>query len=229
MNTSPYMPSPAYVGGPAAPTGAAISTGDTWHWAWSQIRKQPLLLAPFSLWVFLSALVCFGGIWLISSTEAIDNHWGIPLVFLFFFLLSVARLFQARATLVVIDDTRLRPHHLVTLPHAGRAIMMSCVLTLLYLVAAILFSLTPLVAFFLLLTTRFVIRDGLGGYAAMKRSASLMSSRSDTVLPALALFCLHILGAVTLVGWVLLIPVIDLMTTRLYMQLGAAHAPQGSR
>ena len=73
-------------------------------------------------------------------------------------------------------------------------------------------------AYFFLFATRGALARRLGVFKAIGRSCTLMGSGSAITL-ALAVWGLSILSLFTIIGWIVLWPVADLMITYAYVQL----------
>ena len=210
----------------------AVDVGAAWRWAWAQLKNQPLLLAPMPLWVAVGFAVGLTGINVIQEMPDVDNGWSVVFVPVMCLLFGVGLLIQTRASLVVASGRRLRVRHLVTLPNAVRSILLVCLCGVLQIVGGITGILGAVAAYFFLFATRGALARRLGVFKAIGRSCTLMGSGSAITL-ALAVWGLSILSLVTVIGWIVLWPVADLMITYAYVQLAgppdASPAPPTGR
>ena len=195
-----------------------VDVGDAWRWAWAQLKSQPLLLAPMPLWIAVGFAVGLTGINVIQEMPDVDNGWGVVFVPVMFLLFGFGLLVQTRASLVVASGRRLRVRHLVTLPNAVRSVVVFYLCGILQLAGGATVALGALAAYFFLFATRGALVRRLGVFKAIGRSCTLMGSGSAITL-ALAVWGLYILSLLTIIGWIVLWPVADLMITRAYVQL----------
>jgi len=195
-----------------------VDVGAAWRWAWARLKDQPLLLAPMLLWVVVGLAVGLTGTYLISEMPDVDNRWGIAFLPVMFFLFGIGLLAQTRASLVVASGRRLRARHLVTLPNAVRSVVVFYLCGILQLAGGATVALGVLAAYFFLFATRGALARRLGVFKAIGRSCALMGSGSAITL-ALAVWGLYVLSLLTIIGWIVLWPVADLMITYAYVQL----------
>lgn len=228
----PAGPPAGYGYRPAPVMRPTVDVGAAWRWAWARLKDQPLLLAPMLLWVVVGLAVGLTGTYLISEMPDVDNRWGIAFLPVMFFLFGIGLLAQTRASLVVASGRRLRARHLVTLPNAVRSILLVCLCGVLQIVGGITGILGVVAAYFFLFATRGALARRLGVFKAIGRSCTLMGSGSAITL-ALAVWGLSILSLFTIIGWIVLWPVADLMITYAYVQLAgppdASPAPPTGR
>lgn len=231
------------VGYPAAPPAGygygsplvmrpTVNVGAAWRWAWAQLKSQPLLLTPMPLWIAVGFAVGFTSINVIDEMPDVDDEWGVVFVPVTFLLFGVGLLVQTRASLVVASGQRLLVRHLFTLPNPVRSVVVFYLCGILQLVGGITGILGVVAAYFFLFATRGALARRLGVFKAIGRSCTLMGSGSAITL-ALAVWGLSILSLFTIIGWIVLWPVADLMITYAYVQLAgppdASPAPSTDR
>ena len=196
----------------------AVDVGAAWRWAWAQLKDQPLLLAPMPLWIAVGFAVGLTGINVIQEMPDVDNGWSVVFVPVMCLLFGVGLLIQTRASLVVASGRRLRVRHLFTLPNAVSSVVVFYLCGILQLAGGATVALGVLAAYFFLFATRGALARRLGVFKAIGRSCALMGSGSAITL-ALAVWGLYVLSLLTIIGWIVLWPVADLMITYAYVQL----------
>ena len=214
----PAAPPAGYGYGPPLVMRPTVNVGAAWRWAWAQLKSQPLLLTPMPLWIAMGFAVGFTSINVIDEMPDVDDEWGVVFVPVTFLLFGVGLLVQTRASLVVASGRRLRARHLVTLPNAVRSILLVCLCGVLQIVGGITGILGAVAAYFFLFATRGALARRLGVFKAIGRSCTLMGSGSAITL-ALAVWGLSALSLFTIIGWIVLWPMADLMITYAYVQI----------
>ena len=218
LSGHPAVPPAGYGYGPALVMRPTVNVGEAWRWAWVQLKNQPLLLAPMPLWVAVGFAVGLTGINVIQEMPDVDNGWSVVFVPVMCLLFGVGLLIQTRASLVVASGRRLRVRHLFTLPNAVSSVVVFYLCGILQLAGGATVVLGILTAYFFLFATRGALAHRLGVFKTIGRSCTLVGSGSATTL-ALAVWGLYISSLFTIIGWIVLWPVADLMITYAYVQL----------
>ena len=231
---SAYGPPPGYVPQPGMGTGGGVppypggaiggvpmSVGDGFSWAWSKFKDNALILT-----VGL-------GLWTILSTAGFDAHFtvgdqeygfgtGIPFGNAISF---VAGLFSpiviANISLKVASGRPLEWSDLFSFPNLGAGILAVFLSTLATLVGLLLcFIPGIIVAFLLYYAVYFTVGKGVDGIEGMNASWRTLSSHVGELLPfALTGVGLYFLGGITIIGWLVTIPLAVLLTAYSYVRI----------
>ena len=198
-----------------------MSVGDGFSWAWSKFKDNALILT-----VGL-------GLWTILSGAGFDAHFtvgdqeygfgtGIPFGNAISF---VAGLFSpiviANISLKVASGRPLEWSDLFSFPNLGAGILAVFLSTLATLVGLLLcFIPGIIVAFLLYYAVYFTVGKGVDGIEGMNASWRTLSSHVGELLPfALTGVGLYFLGGITIIGWLVTIPLAVLLTAYSYVRI----------
>ena len=202
---------------PARPPVPQIEVGDAVKWAWSKTLANPLIVA----WIPLSCLVMgalMAGVVSMVGEEngALIAAIGIPTA-LFWVLMTTLGLYTA--ALRIARGEKVTVRSLVAPPHGFDA---AAALVLVGLMSTIA-SLVPLgglvVGYFFWVAVVVVMNEGCSCFKAIGRSCRLMQQGGNAPLLALVIIPLYFAGLLTVIGLLVVIPMIFLLTVYVYMRM----------
>lgn len=202
---------------PARPPVPQIEVGDAVKWAWSKTLANPLIIA----WIPLSCLVMgalMAGVVSMVGEEngALIAAIGIPTA-LFWVLMTTLGLYTA--ALRIARGEKVTVRSLVAPPHGFDA---AAALVLVGLMSTIV-SLVPLgglvVGYFFWVAVVVVMNEGCSCFKAIGRSCRLMQQGGNAPLLALVIIPLYFAGLLTVIGLLVVIPMIFLLTVYVYMRM----------
>ena len=202
---------------PARPPVPQIEVGDAVKWAWSKTLANPLIIA----WIPLSCLVMgalMAGVVSMVGEEngALIAAIGIPAA-LFWVLMTTLGLYTAALRIARGEKVTVRP--LVAPPHGFDAAA-AVVLVGLTSTIASLVPLGGLVAgYFFWVAVVVVMNEGCSCFKAIGRSCRLMQQGGNAPLLALVIIPLYFAGLLTVIGLLVVIPMIFLLTVYVYMRM----------
>ena len=199
---------------PARPPVPQIEVGDAVKWAWSKTLANPLIIA----WIPLSCLVMgalMAGVVSMVGEEngALIAAIGIPTA-LFWVLMTTLGLYTA--ALRIARGEKVTVRSLVAPSHGFDAA------AALVLVGTIV-SFVPLgglvVGYFFWVAVVVVMNEGCSCFKAIGRSCRLMQQGGNAPLLALVIIPLYFAGLLTVIGLLVVIPMIFLLTVYVYMRM----------
>jgi len=202
---------------PARPPVPQIEVGDAVKWAWSKTLANPLIIA----WIPLSCLVMgalMAGVVSMVGEEngALIAAIGIPAA-LFWVLMTTLGLYTA--ALRIARGEKVTVRSLVAPPHGFDA---AAALVLVGLMSTIA-SLVPLgglvTGYFFWVAVVVVMNEGCSCFKAIGRSCRLMQQGGNAPLLALVIIPLYFAGVLTVIGLLVVIPMIFLLTVYVYMRM----------
>ena len=202
---------------PARPPVPQIEVGDAVKWAWSKTLANPLIIA----WIPLSCLVMgalMAGVVSMVGEEngALIAAIGIPTA-LFWVLMTTLGLYTA--ALRIARGEKVTVRSLVAPSHGFDA---AAALVLVGLMSTIA-SLVPLgglvVGYFFWVAVVVVMNEGCSCFKAIGRSCRLMQQGGNAPLLALVIIPLYFAGLLTVIGLLVVIPMIFLLTVYVYMRM----------
>ena len=202
---------------PARPPVPQIEVGDAVKWAWSKTLATPLIIA----WIPLSCLVMgalMAGVVSMVGEEngALIAAIGIPTA-LFWVLMTTLGLYTA--ALRIARGEKVTVRSLVAPPHGFDA---AAALVLVGLMSTIA-SLVPLgglvVGYFFWVAVVVAMNEGCSCFKAIGRSCRLMQQGGNAPLLALVIIPLYFAGVLTVIGLLVVIPMIFLLTVYVYMRM----------
>ena len=202
---------------PARPPVPQIEVGDAVKWAWSKTLANPLIIA----WIPLSCLVMgalMAGVVSMVGEEngALIAAIGIPAA-LFWVLMTTLGLYTAALRIARGEKVTVRP--LVAPPHGFDA---AAALVLVGLMSTIV-SLVPLgglvAGYFFWVAVVVAMNEGCSCFKAIGRSCRLMQQGGNAPLLALVIIPLYFAGVLTVIGLLVVIPMIFLLTVYVYMRM----------
>ena len=210
----PYYPA-------GAMGGAPMSVGDGLSWAWSKFKDNALILVVgFGVWAILSNLGFDSRVEL--NGEEYGFSYGIPF---WGYVAPVVRLFSAivaaNMSLKVASGRQLEWNDIFSFPNFGASLLASFLTAVATGVGLILCFIPGIImAFLLYYSVYFTVDKGMDGIAGMKASWATLSSHVGELFPfALAGVGLYILGAVTLIGWLVTVPLVMLLSAYSYVRI----------
>ena len=210
----PYYPA-------GAMGGAPMSVGDGLSWAWSKFKDNALILVVgFGVWAILSNLGFDSRVEL--NGEEYGFSYGIPF---WGYVAPVVRLFSAivaaNMSLKVASGRQLEWNDIFSFPNFGASLLASF-LTAVATGVGLLLCFIPgiIMAFLLYYSVYFTVDKGMDGIAGMKASWATLSSHVGELFPfALTGVGLYILGAITLIGWLVTVPLVMLLSAYSYVRI----------
>ena len=210
----PYYPA-------GAMGGAPMSVGDGLSWAWSKFKDNALILVVgFGVWAILSNLGFDSRVEL--NGEEYGFSYGIPF---WGYVAPVVRLFSAivaaNMSLKVASGRQLEWNDIFSFPNFGASLLAS-LLTAVATGVGLLLCFIPgiIMAFLLYYSVYFTVDKGVDGIAGMKASWATLSSHVGELFPfALTGVGLYILGAITLIGWLVTVPLVMLLSAYSYVRI----------
>ena len=210
----PYYPA-------GAMGGAPMSVGDGLSWAWSKFKENALILVVgFGVWAILSNLGFDSRVEL--NGEEYGFSYGIPF---WGYVAPVVRLFSAivaaNMSLKVASGRQLEWNDIFSFPNFGASLLASF-LTAVATGVGLLLCFIPgiIMAFLLYYSVYFTVDKGMDGIAGMKASWATLSSHVGELFPfALTGVGLYFIGAITLIGWLVTVPLVMLLSAYSYVRI----------
>ena len=210
----PYYPA-------GAMGGAPMSVGDGLSWAWSKFKDNALILAVgFGVWAILSNLGFDSRVEL--NGEEYGFSYGIPF---WGYVAPVVRLFSAivaaNMSLKVASGRQLEWNDIFSFPNFGASLLASFLTAVATGVGLILCFIPGIImAFLLYYSVYFTVDKGVDGIAGMKASWATLSSHVGELFPfALTGVGLYFIGAITLIGWLVTVPLVALLSAYSYVRI----------
>ena len=210
----PYYPA-------GAMGGAPMSVGDGLSWAWSKFKDNALILVVgFGVWAILSNLGFDSRVEL--NGEEYGFSYGIPF---WGYVAPVVRLFSAivaaNMSLKVASGRQLEWNDIFSFPNFGASLLASFLTAVATGVGLILCFIPGIImAFLLYYSVYFTVDKGMDGIAGMKASWATLSSHVGELFPfALTGVGLYILGGITLIGWLVTVPLVMLLSAYSYVRI----------
>ena len=201
--------------------GAPMSVGDGLSWAWSKFKDNALILVVgFGVWAILSNLGFDSRVEL--NGEEYGFSYGIPF---WGYVAPVVRLFSAivaaNMSLKVASGRQLEWNDIFSFPNFGASLLASLLTAVATGVGLILCFIPGIImAFLLYYSVYFTVDKGMDGIAGMKASWATLSSHVGELFPfALTGVGLYILGAITLIGWLVTVPLVALLSAYSYVRI----------
>ena len=210
----PYYPA-------GAMGGAPMSVGDGLSWAWSKFKDNALILVVgFGVWAILSNLGFDSRVEL--NGEEYGFSYGIPF---WGYVAPVVRLFSAivaaNMSLKVASGRQLEWNDIFSFPNFGASLLASF-LTAVATGVGLLLCFIPgiIMAFLLYYSVYFTVDKGVDGIAGMKASWATLSSHVGELFPfALTGVGLYFIGGITLIGWLVTVPLVMLLSAYSYVRI----------
>ena len=210
----PYYPA-------GAMGGAPMSVGDGLSWAWSKFKDNALILVVgFGVWAILSNLGFDSRVEL--NGEEYGFSYGIPF---WGYVAPVVRLFSAivaaNMSLKVASGRQLEWNDIFSFPNFGASLLAS-ILTAVATGVGLILCFIPgiIMAFLLYYSVYFTVDKGMDGIAGMKASWATLSSHVGELFPfALTGVGLYFIGAITLIGWLVTVPLVALLSAYSYVRI----------
>ena len=210
----PYYPA-------GAMGGAPMSVGDGLSWAWSKFKDNALILVVgFGVWAILSNLGFDSRVEL--NGEEYGFSYGIPF---WGYVAPVVRLFSAivaaNMSLKVASGRQLEWNDIFSFPNFGASLLASFLTAVATGVGLILCFIPGIImAFLLYYSVYFTVDKGVDGIAGMKASWATLSSHVGELFPfALTGVGLYFIGAITLIGWLVTVPLVALLSAYSYVRI----------
>ena len=210
----PYYPA-------GAMGGAPMSVGDGLSWAWSKFKDNALILVVgFGVWAILSNLGFDSRVEL--NGEEYGFSYGIPF---WGYVAPVVRLFSAivaaNMSLKVASGRQLEWNDIFSFPNFGASLLASFLTAVATGVGLILCFIPGIImAFLLYYSVYFTVDKGMDGIAGMKASWATLSSHVGELFPfALTGVGLYFIGGITLIGWLVTVPLVALLSAYSYVRI----------
>ena len=202
---------------PARPPVPQIEVGDAVKWAWSKTLANPLVIAWIPLSFLVMGALMAGVVSMVGEENgALIAAIGIPAA-LFWVLMTTLGLYTA--ALRIARGEKVTVRSLVAPPHGFDA---AAALVLVGLMSTIV-SLVPLgglvVGYFFWVAVVVVMNEGCSCFKAIGRSCRLMQQGGNAPLLALVIIPLYFAGLLTVIGLLVVIPMIFLLTVYVYMRM----------
>lgn len=214
-----YGPQPGY-GAPGVPV-APPSVGEALSWAWSVITSNAaVILAGFGLWTLVIGVLSFQFEYTVNNEE-VSYGLGIPFGQPIGYVLNLlSTIVFAHVGLKAASGQRVAFSDFFTFPNLGGTLIAAFLTWLAAGVGTLLCLIPGIIALFLLYFSVYAAADrGVDGIEAMRISWRTLSANVGTYLPfALVGTGLWILGSVTVIGWVITVPLVSLMTAYAYVR-----------
>ena len=201
--------------------GAPMSVGDGLSWAWSKFKDNALILVVgFGVWAILSNLGFDSRVEL--NGEEYGFSYGIPF---WGYVAPVVRLFSAivaaNMSLKVASGRQLEWNDIFSFPNFGASLLASFLTAVATGVGLILCFIPGIImAFLLYYSVYFTVDKGMDGIAGMKASWATLSSHVGELFPfALTGVGLYFIGAITLIGWLVTVPLVMLLSAYSYVRI----------
>ena len=210
----PYYPA-------GAMGGAPLSVGDGMSWAWSKFKENALIL------------VVGMGLWTVLSSFTVEAHYnvngeehGFGLVgrsgtYIAIAIGLFASIVTTHMAIKVATGRPLAWSDLFTFPNFGASLLAAFLTAVATYVGSLLCVVPGVIAGFLLhYSVYFTVDKGMDGIAGMKASWATLSSHVGELFPfALTGVGLYILGAITLIGWLVTVPLVMLLSAYSYVRI----------
>ena len=198
-----------------------MSVGDGLSWAWSKFKDNALILVVgFGVWAILSNLGFDSRVEL--NGEEYGFSYGIPF---WGYVAPVVRLFSAivaaNMSLKVASGRQLEWNDIFSFPNFGASLLASF-LTAVATGVGLLLCFIPgiIMAFLLYYSVYFTVDKGVDGIAGMKASWATLSSHVGELFPfALTGVGLYFIGGITLIGWLVTVPLVALLSAYSYVRI----------
>ena len=202
---------------PARPPVPQIEVGDAVKWAWSKTLANPLIIAWIPLSCLVMGVLMAGVVSMVGEENgALIAAIGIPTA-LFWVLMTTLGLYTAALRIARGEKVTVRP--LVAPPHGFDAAA-AVVLVGLTSTIASLVPLGGLVAgYFFWVAVVVAMNEGCSCFKAIGRSCRLMQQGGNAPLLALVIIPLYFAGVLTVIGLLVVIPMIFLLTVYVYMRM----------
>jgi len=202
---------------PARPPVPQIEVGDAVKWAWSKTLANPLIVAWIPLSCLVMGVLMAGVVSMVGEENgALIAAIGIPTA-LFWVLMTTLGLYTA--ALRIARGEKVTVRSLVAPSHGFDA---AAALVLVGLMSTIA-SLVPLgglvVGYFFWVAVVVVMNEGCSCFKAIGRSCRLMQQGGNAPLLALVIIPLYFAGVLTVIGLLVVIPMIFLLTVYVYMRM----------
>ena len=223
-----YGPQPGMSAGGGMPPyplgamgGAPLSVGDGMSWAWSKFKENALIL------------VVGMGLWTVLSNFTVEAHYnvngeerGFGLVgpsgtYIAIAIGLFASIVTTHMAIKVATGRPLAWSDLFTFPNFGASLLAAFLTAVATYVGSLLCVVPGVIAAFLLhYSVYFTVDKGMDGIAGMKASWATLSSHVGELFPfALTGVGLYILGAITLIGWLVTVPLVMLLSAYSYVRI----------
>lgn len=223
-----YGPQPGMSAGggmPPYPAGAMggvpMSVGDGMSWAWSKFKENALIL------------IVGMGLWTVLSSFTIEAHYningeehGFGLVgpsgtYIAFAIGLFASIVTTHMAIKVATGRPLAWSDLFTFPNFGASLVAAFLTGIATSVGSLLCVVPGIIAAFLFhYSVYFTVDKGMDGIAGMKASWATLSSHVGELFPfALTGVGLYILGGITLIGWLVTVPLVMLLSAYSYVRI----------
>ena len=202
---------------PARPPVPQIEVGDAVKWAWSKTLATPLIIAWIPLSCLVMGVLMAGVVSMVGEENgALIAAIGIPTA-LFWVLMTTLGLYTA--ALRIARGEKVTVRSLVAPPHGFDA---AAALLLVGLMSTIV-SLVPLgglvVGYFFWVAVVVAMNEGCSCFKAIGRSCRLMQQGGNAPLLALVIIPLYFAGLLTVIGLLVVVPMIFLLTVYVYMRM----------
>ena len=202
---------------PARPPVPQIEVGDAVKWAWSKTLANPLIIAWIPLSCLVMGVLMAGVVSMVGEENgALIAAIGIPAA-LFWVLMTTLGLYTA--ALRIARGEKVTVRSLVAPPHGFDAAAAVVLVGLTSTIA----SLVPLgglvVGYFFWVAVVVVMNEGCSCFKAIGRSCRLMQQGGNAPLLALVIIPLYFAGLLTVIGLLVVIPMIFLLTVYVYMRM----------
>ena len=195
--------------------------GEAWRWGWAALVSSPVVMAGLVTWVLAALGVLTWIVVYLPVTRSQVAVYACAGELVLMVSLGVIGLTNAARVLAAGRVLRYRDFFLV--PGQARAALAVIVCTVVMEIAnrvPYIFITSFVIAYFLCFTVPVVLCEEVGPLEAIARSCVLAMENMGTVLPVLIVGYLMILvGIVTLLGWIVLVPVEILMVMFTYLRL----------
>ena len=207
---------------PAGAMGAApLSVGDGMSWAWSKFKENALIL------------VVGMGLWTVLSNFTIEAHYtingeehGFGLVgpsgtYIAIAIGLFASIVTTHMAIKVATGRPLAWSDLFTFPNFGASLLAAFLTAVATYVGSLLCVVPGVIAAFLLhYSVYFTVDKGMDGIAGMKASWATLSSHVGELFPfALTGAGLYLVGAITVIGWLVTVPLVMLLSAYSYVRI----------
>ena len=202
---------------PARPPVPQIEVGDAVKWAWSKTLANPLIIAWIPLSCLVMGVLMAGVVSMVGEENgALIAAIGIPAA-LFWVLMTTLGLYTAALRIARGEKVTVRS---LVAPSHGFDAAAALVLVGLMSTIASLVPLGGLVAgYFFWVAVVVAMNEGCSCFKAIGRSCRLMQQGGNAPLLALVIIPLYFAGVLTVIGLLVVIPMIFLLTVYVYMRM----------
>ena len=202
---------------PARPPVPQIAVGDAVKWAWSKTLANPLIIAWIPLSCLVMGVLMAGVVSMVGEENgALIAAIGIP-VALFWVLMTTLGLYTA--ALRIARGEKVTVRSLVAPPHGFDAAAALVLVGLMSTIALLVPFGGLVVGYFFWVAVVVVMNEGCSCFKAIGRSCRLMQQGGNAPLLALVIIPLYFAGVLTVIGLLVVIPMIFLMTVYVYMRM----------